>query len=69
MKTLRRMLTLRKGTHTYVFQYVEGCERDLLAALVDLAERSDQALDWFDAAVLSYQMQGAHKPETTETPR
>lgn len=52
----RRCLSLARGRHRYVFNYHEGCESDLLASLLMLAECPDSDFDWFDAAVLSYQM-------------
>lgn len=52
----RRCLSLAKGRHRYVFDYHEGCESELLASFVELAERPDADFDWFDAAVLSFQM-------------
>jgi hypothetical protein len=45
-----------KGEHRYVFRYFEGHESDLLASFVALATDPDSEFDWFDAAVLSYQM-------------
>jgi hypothetical protein len=45
-----------KGEHRYVFRYAEGCESELLGSLVALANDPDTEFDWFDAAVLSYQM-------------
>jgi hypothetical protein len=45
-----------KGEHRFVFQYIEGRESELLASLVSLANDPDSEFDWFDAAVLSYQM-------------
>ena len=56
MNRSRRCLNLTKGRHRYVFGYEEGCESDLLAALVELAKDENSAFDWFDAAVLAYQM-------------
>ena len=52
----RRCLSLAKGHHRYVFTYHEGRESELLASFVDLAERPDADFDWYDAAVLSFQM-------------
>ncbi len=56
MSTAERSLTLAKGQHVFAFRYAEGREAALLAALVDLANDPDSEFDWFDAAVLSYQM-------------
>ena len=56
MNTRRRCLSLAKGRHRYVFRYCEGQESRLLASFVQLAEDPQADFDWFDAAVLSYQM-------------
>ncbi len=56
MKTAQRCLSMVKGRHRYLFRYAEGREGDLLASLVALADDPDSEFDWFDAAVLSYQM-------------
>lgn len=52
----QRCLSMVKGEHRYVFRYVEGSESELLGAFVALANDPDSEFDWFDAAVLSYQM-------------
>lgn len=51
-----RQLSLVKGGHQYVFRYPEGDEESLIQALMDLASRTDLSFDWFDAAVLSRQV-------------
>lgn len=56
MSTAELYLSMAKGRHRFVFRYAEGCEAELLAAFVDLANDPDSEFDWFDAAVLSYQM-------------
>jgi len=56
MNPARRSLSMVKGRHRFVFQYTEGHESELLAAFVSLANDPDSEFDWFDAAVLSYQM-------------
>lgn len=53
---MERCLTIVKGQHRYVFRYVEGRESDVLASFVAQANDPDSEFDWFDAAVLSYQM-------------
>ena len=53
---LVRQLSLVKGKHRYVFQYQAGCEADIIAAFAAMASDPEQQFDWFDAAVLSYQM-------------
>jgi len=45
-----------KGRHRYVFRYAEGRESLLLGSFVALANDPGSEFDWFDAAVLSYQM-------------
>jgi hypothetical protein len=52
----RRCLSLVKGRQRYVFWYSPGQESALLASLLEHAERPDLDFDFFDAAVLSYQM-------------
>ncbi len=51
-----RCLSMVKGEHRYVFRYVEGGESQLLGSFVALANDPESEFDWFDAAVLSYQM-------------
>jgi hypothetical protein len=53
---MERCLTIVKGQHRYVFRYVEGRESDVLASFVAQASDPNSEFDWFDAAVLSYQM-------------
>ena len=52
----QRCLSMVKGPHRFVFRYAEGHESELLASLVALANDPASEFDWFDAAVLSYQM-------------
>jgi len=54
--TLVRHLSLVKGKHRYLFRYQAGCEADIISAFAGLAADPKQDFDWFDAAVLSYQM-------------
>ncbi len=56
MSPVRRRLSMVKGEHRYVFQYVEGREAELLGSFVAAANDPECEFDWFDAAVLSYQM-------------
>lgn len=56
MSTPMRCLSMIKGTHRFVFRYAEGRESELLACFVALANDAESEFDWFDAAVLSYQM-------------
>ena len=52
----RRVLTLVKGRHRFVFTCAEGRESELLSALLSLADTPDSGLDWLDAAALSMQI-------------
>lgn len=52
----RRQLSLVKGRHRFVFEYDEGNEPELVGSFVDLARDTMSEFDWFDAAVLSYEM-------------
>lgn len=54
--SLVRQLSLVKGGHRYVFRYQAGREADIIAAFAEMAADSGTGFDWFDAAVLSYQM-------------
>ena len=56
MSPAQRCISMAKGKHRFVFQYVEGLESELLASFVALANDPESEFDWFDAAVLSYQM-------------
>lgn len=51
-----RQLSLVKGKHRYVFRYQTGREADIIAAFASMAADEASDFDWFDAAVLSYQM-------------
>ncbi|HOA72033.1 MAG TPA: hypothetical protein PL151_06625 [Phycisphaerae bacterium] len=54
--SLVRQLSLVKGGHRYVFRYQAGREAEIISAFADMAANSETGFDWFDAAVLSYQM-------------
>jgi len=51
-----RQLSLVKNEHRYVFRYQAGREADIISAFAGMANDAEQDFDWFDAAVLSYQM-------------
>ena len=51
-----RQLSLTKDKHRYVFRYQAGQESDIISSFAAMAEDGEQNFDWFDAAVLSYQM-------------
>ena len=52
----QRELSLLKGQERFVFRYEPGNEETILDAFVDMANNRDNAFDWFDAAVLSFQL-------------
>lgn len=54
--TVTRQLVLVKGDSRYVFRYAPGNEAEVINAFAELADRETSEFDWFDAAVLSYQM-------------
>lgn len=56
MKESTRQLSLVKGEHRYLFRYKPGSEADVIGAFASLASDGGTEFDWFDAAVLSYQM-------------
>ena len=51
-----RQLSLVKGEERFVFRYLGGQEAEVIDAVAELAADPDSTFDWFDAAVLSYQM-------------
>ena len=51
-----RQLALVKDEHRFVFRYVPGREADVITAFAEMASEPKVDFDWFDAAVLSYQM-------------
>jgi len=51
-----RQLSLTKGDHRYVFRYLPGGEPKVLDAFAKMANTREASFDWFDAAVMSYQM-------------
>ena len=53
---LDQQVELVKGKHRYLFRYQEGAELAALDAFVTLAANAQTDFDWFDAAVLSYQV-------------
>lgn len=53
---VKRQLSLVKGSEKYIFRYRPGDEANVIQAFASLAADSSSEFDWFDAAVLSYQM-------------
>ena len=68
MRTIRQ-LTLLKGSERFVFRYAAGDEAIVIDALASLASSRGSKLDWFDAAVLSYQMGRRLETELDEVAR
>lgn len=56
MKKAKRQLILNKGTEKFIFRYDNGCEDELIDALVEQARDKRTDFDWFDAAVLSFKL-------------
>jgi hypothetical protein len=56
MNRTKQQLILNKGPEKFMFRYDRGCEDKLLEALVDQAKDRRTDFDWFDAAVLSFQL-------------
>lgn len=51
-----RQLSLVKGDERFIFRYQTGQEAEVIDAFASLAAERSSDFDWFDAAVLSYQM-------------
>jgi hypothetical protein len=51
-----RQLSLVKGHERFVFRYQTGQEAEIIDAFASMAANTESSFDWFDAAVLSYQM-------------
>ena len=51
-----RELYLVKGSERFVFRYPPGREADVIDILASMAQDPKSTFDWFDAAVLSYQL-------------
>lgn len=69
MSAARRCLSMKKGEDSYVFWFHEGQESDLLSAFLTLADDETTSFDWFDAAVMSYQLGRPLSRETLEQSR
>lgn len=51
-----KQLCLHKDSERFLFRYECGQEEQLLNAFVDMANDRSNQFDWFDAAVLSFQL-------------
>lgn len=60
--TLDGKVVLVKGKHRYEFRYQQGGELAAHDAFVALAGNTQSDFDWFDAAVLSYQISKNFSP-------
>ena len=56
MTTALRQLSLVKGDERFIFRYRTGQEAEIIDAFASMASDGGTSFDWFDAAVLSYQM-------------
>ena len=56
MRRMKRQLVLNKGVEKFIFRYENGCEDELLDALIEQAKDKRTDFDWFDAAVLSFKL-------------
>jgi hypothetical protein len=56
MENIKRQLVLNKGSEKFIFRYEDGCEDELLDALIAQAKDKRTSFDWFDAAVLSFKL-------------
>ncbi len=54
--SLVRQLSLVKGDERFIFRYQAGQEAEVIDAFASMAANGSSRFDWFDAAVLSYQM-------------
>jgi hypothetical protein len=51
-----RQLALVKGDERFIFRYQTGKEAEVIDSFAEMAADPNSSFDWFDAAVLSYQM-------------
>lgn len=51
-----RQLSLVKGDERFIFRYQSGQEAEIIDSFASMASNPESKFDWFDAAVLSYQM-------------
>jgi hypothetical protein len=68
MKVVRQ-LSLVKGRHRFVFRYQPGTEADVIESFASMAADANSEFDWFDAAVLSYQMGRRLEMELDQVPQ
>jgi len=63
MASSLRMLALIKGSSRYLFRYDNHSRSQLLDVLSEYAEDDEIDFDWFDASVLSQQLQTGSLPQ------
>ncbi len=68
MKAMRQ-LSLVKGTERFIFRYPAGQEAQVIDTFASMAADRSNQFDWFDAAVLSYQMGRKLEKELDEIAR
>ena len=56
MKIAKRQLVLNKGAEKFIFRYENGCEDELMDAMIDQVKDTRTSFDWFDACVLSFKL-------------
>jgi hypothetical protein len=61
-----KQLDLIKGNQRFVFQYEVGEEAKMMDTLIEFVNNRDLPFDWFDAAVLAYQL-GQHLAKELKT--
>ena len=49
-------ISLMKDQESFVFRYEPGFEEEILDTFVDMANDRGNKFDWFDAAVMSFQL-------------
>jgi hypothetical protein len=54
--TPQKEISLVKGNDRFIFRYTPGDEEQMLDAFVSMANAHNGNFDWFDAAVLSFQL-------------
>ncbi len=49
-------ISLVKKNDTYIFRYKSGMESQVIDEFAKLTDNTESDFDWFDAAILSYQI-------------
>ena len=53
---MTQQLSMVKGDEKFIFYYELGQEQKLSDHLINMARNDETSFDWFDAAVMSYQL-------------